>query len=315
MSGAASSGGCTFDEVLSELQHGLASAADKPDETAESTAAALWFAAAGKPCSVSRAQPPLPKLGSAQCQNLLELVRRRLQGEPLAYLTGVQEFLDLDFIAAPGALIPRRETELLGRACLGVLQELTDVEAAIDVLDLCTGCGNLAIAMALQAGQARVYATDLESEALGVAALNLERHGLTKRVTLLQGDLFGALQQPGKSEDARRFALISCNPPYLATKHATHMPVAVAGSEPIAAFDGGPFGLSIVMRLLREAPNHLRPGGWLCFEIGAGQQPIVDSRVAQNAGYTEIRRIRDQQGVVRAFQLLWKPAADTLITP
>ena len=112
-----------------------------------------------------------------------------------------------------------------------------------------------------------------------------------------------------------RFSLIACNPPYLATRHATHMPVAVAGSEPVAAFDGGPFGLSIVLRLIREAPAHLPPGGWLCFEIGAGQQPIVDSRVAQNAGYTEIHRIRDEQGVVRAYQLRWDGAAGTGITP
>ena len=304
---------CSYDELLTALRSAFVSAPDKPDETVESTAAALWFKAAGDPRAVSRALPPLPVLEAAQCQELRELLRRRLAGEPLAYLTGVQEFLGLDFIAAPGALIPRRETELLGRACLAVLQELTTRNAAIDVLDLCTGCGNVAIAMALQATQARVYATDLESAALAVAAANLERHGLTDRVHLLQGDLFGAL---GQGEDAsRQFSLISCNPPYLATRHATHMPVAVAGSEPVAAFDGGPFGLSIVLRLIREAPQHLLPGGWLCFEIGAGQQPIVESRVAQNAGYSEIRRVHDAQGVVRAFQLRWEPGPNARLTP
>ena len=293
-----------FESVLAELREGFAVAADKPDETLESTAAALWFMAAGHPCPVSRAQHPLPPLTSAQSQLLRELVKRRLGGEPLAYLTGVQEFLGLEFTAAPGALIPRRETELLGRASLNVLQELIGAGDPLRVLDLCTGCGNLAIALALQAPQAQVYASDLEAAALAVAARNLERHQLTGRVQLLQGDLFGALP-----EGTARFSLICCNPPYLASKHATNMPVAVAGSEPVAAFDGGPFGLAIVLRLIREAPAYLVPGGWLCFEIGAGQHSIVARRVAQNAGYAQIRRTLDEQGIVRAFQLRWDQPA------
>lgn len=306
-----------FAGLVAELRSGFAGAADKPEETVESTAAALWFKAAGEPRAASRARPPVPALNAAQRKTLRELVARRLQGEPLAYLTGLQEFLGLEFIAAPGALIPRRETELVGRGCLALLQELGRASAPLCVLDLCTGSGNLAIAMALQVPQAQVYATDLEPAALAVAARNLERHGLSPRVRLRQGDLFGALGQPGDAgaDAGLRFDLIACNPPYLATRHATNMPVAVAGSEPVAAFDGGPFGLSIVLRLIREAPAYLRPGGWLCFEIGAGQQPIVDSRVAQNAGYTGIQRIRDERGIVRAFQLRWDGPARPGITP
>lgn len=296
----------SYESALAELRDRFTLVADKPDESAETTIAALWFMAAGHPCPVSRARLPLPLLTGPQSQVLRALVKRRVNGEPLAYLTGVQEFLGLEFTAAPGALIPRRETELLGRASLAVLQELTalaDRDGAAEpmhILDLCTGCGNLAIALALQAPQAQVYASDLESAALSVAARNLDRHHLAGRVQLLQGDLFGALP-----EAAPRFSLICCNPPYLSTQHATNMPVAVAGAEPVPAFDGGPFGLSIVLRLIREAPAHLAPGGWLCFEIGAGQHPLVESRVAQNAGYVEIRRTQDEQGVIRAFQLRW----------
>ena len=296
----------SYESALAELRAGFAAAADKPDETLETTAAALWFMAAGHPCPVSRARPPLPPLTGTQGQALHELVKRRIGGEPLAYITGVQEFLGLEFTAAPGALIPRRETELLGRASLAVLQELTalaDRDGAaepLNILDLCTGCGNLAIALALQAPQAQVYASDLESAALSVAARNLERYHLAGRVQLWQGDLFGALP-----EGTARFSLICCNPPYLSSKHAANMPVAVAGSEPVAAFDGGPFGLAIVLRLLREAPAYLAPGGWLCFEIGAGQHSIVERRVAQNAGYVEIRRTQDEHGVIRALQLRW----------
>ena len=304
----------SFERVVAELRLKVAPASDKPDETPEATAAALWLAAAGAPVGLSGVERALPELTIDQCEALQGLVERRTRGEPLAYLTGLQEFLGLSFIAAPGALIPRRETELLGEAARSVLRELAVTRnGTLPVLDLCTGCGNLAIALALAVPQAQVVATDLEAAALAVAARNVERFGLDERVRLLQGDLFGALSaldNPGASGATRTgppFALICCNPPYLTTRHATHMPVAVGGSEPVAAFDGGPFGLSIILRLVREAPAYLEAGGWLCFEIGAGQETLVESRVAQNQGYVAVRRTLDAQGVVRALQVAWDP--------
>lgn len=294
----------TFDAAAAKLRSGFVPAPDKPDETVEATLCALWFAAAGQARPVSRARPPLPDLDAGQAATLEALIGRRLGGEPLAYLVGVQEFMGLDFIAAPGALIPRRETELLGGAVLAALAEVQRNAARPRLLDLCTGCGNLAVLLAHHAPAAGVVATDLEPAALEIAARNLQRHGYGERIRLLQGNLFGALAPLG---EGIRFELISCNPPYLSSRHAAHMPAEVGAAEPVAAFDGGPFGLSIVLRLLKEAPPWLVPGGWLCFEIGAGQQALVESRIRQQAGYADMHRAYDSQGVVRAYRLCWRP--------
>jgi release factor glutamine methyltransferase len=297
-------GAISFDAVARRLAAGFVPAPDKPDETVESTVCALWYAAAGDARPVSRATPPLPALDAAQVAGLEALIARRLAGEPLAYLVGLQEFMGLEFIAAPGALIPRRETELLGGAVLSALAEVLRLRPAPRLLDLCTGCGNLAVMLAHHAPGAELVATDLEQAALDIAARNVQHHRYADRIRLLQGNLFAALAPLGEGP---RFDLISCNPPYLSSRHATHMPAEVGASEPVAAFDGGPFGLSIVLRLLKEAPTYLAPGGWLCFEIGAGQQGLVEGRIRQQPGYVDLRRALDAQGVVRAYQLRWQP--------
>ncbi len=296
--------GITFDEAAALLRSGFVPAPDKPDETLQATLCALWFAAADDPHPVSRARPPLPSLDVDQAVKLQALIGRRLSGEPLAYLVGLQEFMGLEFIAAPGALIPRRETELLGGAVLSALSEVGPSSQRPRLLDLCTGCGNLAVILAHHVPEAEVVATDLEQAALDIAARNVRHHRFGERIRLLQGDLFGALAPLGAGI---RFDLISCNPPYLSSRHAAHMPAEVGAAEPVAAFDGGPFGLSIVLRLLKEAPPWLAPGGWLCFEIGAGQQTLVESRVRHQPGYCDMRRAYDSQGVVRAYQLHWQP--------
>src|SRR5258708_7197441 len=117
-------GDYSFAALLSDIGTRFVPAADKPDETIESTANALWLLAAGEPRPVSRAMPPLPELTREQAQLLRTLVARRLGGEPLAYMIGLQEFMGIDFVVAPGALIPRRETELLAAAALDALRQL-----------------------------------------------------------------------------------------------------------------------------------------------------------------------------------------------
>jgi len=285
----------SLDAAIARLAAELPPAPDKPEETAASTAAALWFAAAGEPRPVTRAVPPFPALDAEGEARFAALLARRLGGEPLAYLTGRQEFLGLEFLTAPGALIPRRETELLGEDALAVLEKL---RPDANVLDLCTGSGNLAVAMAVRHPGIRVWATDLEAEALALARRNVDLHGVGGRVSVHQGDLFGALEGAG----APRFDLITCNPPYLTTKHAQNMPQEIGGSEPSAAFDGGPFGISITLRLIREAPEFLVPGGWLCFELGAGQGPMLQKRLQGNPAYVECRPKLDAAGTIRALQ-------------
>jgi len=287
-----------FDALVERLRATLPLAPDKPEETAESTAAALWHAAAGAPVPVTRAKPPTADLDATGVARLEQLVSRRLGGELLGYIVGRQEFMGLEYHVGPGALIPRRETELLGMDAAEVLASILERVPRPNVLDLCTGAGNIAVALAVRCPAARIWATDLEADALRLAADNVRLHDVGDRVQLYQGDLFGALANAG----APKFDLISCNPPYLTTKHATHMPQEIGGGEPTAAFDGGPFGISITLRLIREAPDYLVSGGWLCFELGAGQGEMLEKRIRSNDRYVHCAARTDANGTIRALQ-------------
>ena len=288
-----------FRQSLEQLRKAATFAADKPDETPESSVRALWLTAAGRPCAVSRVGNALPDLTETESRALEALIGRRIAGEPLAYLIGRQEFMGHEFITAPGALIPRRETELLGNAALAAARELAADGRAVRILDLCTGSGNLAIALALGEPRAVVWASDLEAGAVALTSRNIALHGVEDRVTVLQGDLFGALDAPGSTPAP--FDLIVCNPPYIPSRKANSMPIEVGGHEPAAAFDGGDFGLSILFRLVAEAPHYLVPGGWLCFELGAGQGPLIERRLAARGSYAEIRTVPDHNGTARTL--------------
>jgi HemK-like putative methylase len=288
-----------YQRAVARLRDSAVFTADKPDETPETTARALWYAAAGNPRPATAAALPLPPLSPAQEHALAGLVERRVAGEPLAYLTGRESFLGLEFLTGTGALVPRRETELLGGLALSLAKEIADSESGVRILDLGTGSGNLAVSLAVLEPRARVWACDLEAEAVAVARRNAEFHHVADRVTVAQGDLFGALDR--LSPRPGPFDLVVCNPPYLPTHKVQSMPVEVGGFEPAAAFDGGEVGLSILYRLIAEAPAHLVPGGWVCFELGAGMGRVLEKRLAANGGYGEVRKLADQDGMTRAI--------------
>lgn len=279
--------------------HDAAYAADKPDETPESTAMALWFAACGEPRAASRAHPELPPLSDGGARALEALVDRRLAGEPLAYLVGRQEFMGLELLAGPGALIPRRETELLADAAIAATRQCADRGAAPRVLDLCTGSGNLAVAIAVHEPRCRVWASDLHADALEVAARNAALHGVTDRITLLEGNLFEPVR--GLGEAGAGFDVVVCNPPYIPSHKAANMPREVGGFEPRAAFDGGDFGVSILVRIVSEAAGFMVPGGQLCFEVGAGQARGIAKRLSSAGRYTDVRELADRNGVSRVL--------------
>jgi release factor glutamine methyltransferase len=288
-----------FERAVERLRGVAAFSPDKPDETPETTARALWFAAAGAPRPVTRTGTSLPALDDEQAKTFEQLVERRVTGEPLGYLSGRQEFLGLEFHCAAGALIPRRETEIVGTVALELARTLAAAKGPIRILDLCTGAGNLAVSLAVHEPRALVWATDLEADALVVAARNVSLHEVGDRVRLLRGDLFGALES--SPEPAGPFDLIVCNPPYIPSSKAKAMPAEVGGFEPSAAFDGGDFGLSILFRLVSEAPRHLAAGGWLCFELGAGQGRMIEKRLAGQGSYTDVRSVPDPAGTARAL--------------
>lgn len=283
-----------FDRTVARLRD-AAFSPDKPEETPETTARALWLAAAGRPCAVSHAADPLPALSPDHERTLGVLIERRVSGEPLAYLTGRQGFMGLELITQPGSLIPRRETELLGTAALDLARRLADETGTVRILDLCCGAGNLAVALAVHEPRARVYACDISVDALQTATKNVDLHSVGSRVELRQGDLFA----PVRDSALRPFDLVVANPPYIPSHKAHNMPAAVGGHEPIAAFDGGDFGFSILFRLAKETPEYLRPGGWLGFEVGVGQARIMEKRMQGQREFEETKTIQDAEGTAR----------------
>ncbi len=290
---------CDPESLVEELHRSWTPQPDKPEETPERIVRALWLTACGLPASVdAAADANLPALDEATSARLRELLDRKKSGVPLAHLTGRQRFLGIDFLSGPGALIPRKETEILGRAVLARLHELARERLQPLVVDLCTGSGNIAVACAHYEPSARVYASDLSSEAVRLARLNCRHAGVAARVEVLQGDLF----EPFENERfLGRCDLLTCNPPYIPAAKVGEMPPEISGHEPELAFNGGIYGISILMKLLRNAPRFLKPGSWFGFEVGEGQGPQIARQMVKNRVWVEIETLNDARGEIRAI--------------
>lgn len=287
----------TTQRMRDRLSAGLNLLPDKPEEDTESTWRALCFAAAGIPLSVEQARAgELPRLDEAGLAVLDALIARRLDGVPLSHLTGRQRFMGLDLIAGFEALIPRKETELLAREAIGIATERAASGADVRVLDVCTGSGNVALAIAHHVPEAHVLAADLSPAAVDLARRNAVHLGLADRVSFRCGDLLAPFDEP---EFLSRIDLLTCNPPYIASAKLEGMPAEISRNEPRLAFDGGAFGLSIVLRLVQETPRFLRAGGWLVFEVGLGQGPGLVRRMRGTSSFTEVIPVNDESGAVR----------------
>jgi release factor glutamine methyltransferase len=214
-----------------------------------------------------------------------ELVRRRADERvPVAQLTGRKEFWSLDFEVTPDVLVPRPETEEL---VAWLLDQLPDREAELSILDVGTGSGAIAVALARELPKARFTATDLSPAALEVARRNAERHAVADRIRFVPGDGF----EPVRGE---RFAAVLANPPYVAERDAAGLPPELR-HEPRAALFAGPDGTDLLRRLARELPGHLEPGGRVGLEVGSGQADAVAGWLAE-AGLTDVAARRDLSG-------------------
>lgn len=271
----------------------------KPDETPAATLRALWLAAAHHPCSVERAaRLSLPTLDAGGREELQRLVERRLSGVPLAHLTGRQSFMGLEMEAGPEALIPRRETEVLGYAALTLLRRRVAEQGRALVVDLGTGAGNLAVALAYHETACDVAASDISADALTLARRNARELGVEDRVRFFEGDLFAPFDTPQFSGSAD---LVVCNPPYISSAKVAAMPEEISRFEPRVALDGGAFGISILFKLVASAPRLLKPGAWLCLQVGAGQGDPMAAWLGRAPAYVAVERIYDGSGHVRAL--------------
>jgi len=222
------------------------------------------------------------------------MAERRAAGAPLAYVTGREYFMGVELLVDEGALVPRAETELLGNEALGALRSL-DVSQS-KVIDMCCGSGNLACAIAHHLPTVRVWASDLTDGCIAVTRRNVAHVGVSDRVTVAQGDLFAGLAGFGLEGSVD---VIVCNPPYISQgKLATDRAVLLE-HEPREAFDGGPYGLSIQQRVVKDALPFLRPGGILLFEIGLGQERQVKMLFDRAKAYEDVRLVSNTAGEVR----------------
>jgi len=188
------------------------------------------------------------------------MVVRRAKREPLQYILGSQEFMGLDFQVSPAVLIPRHDTEVL------VTEAAKRGCGSRSILDIGTGSGCVAIALAKALPEAQVLSVDISGEALAVARDNAQRIGVS--VEFVQGSLLEPFT-------GRRFDMIVSNPPYIPAADLDTLQQEVRGYEPLSALDGGADGLDFYRRITQAAPAYLNPGGWLLFEVGAGQAPQV----------------------------------------
>lgn len=223
-----------------------------------------------------------------------ELIKRRRAREPVAYIRGEREFYGRVFRVDKRVLIPRPDTEALVETAL---ERTARLSMSGRMLDLCTGSGCVATSFAKERPSWQVTGTDLSAGAIEVARDNAFRLGAIWNVRWLVGDLYAPIGD-------ERFDLITANPPYIADSEAPSLSADIRDYEPHLALFGGEEGLDLVARIVRGAPAHLRRGGLLALEIGAGQADAV-VEMLERAGFADIKRTRDYGGHERVVSGAW----------
>jgi release factor glutamine methyltransferase len=220
---------------------------------------------------------------------------RRADGEPVAYITGRREFWSLDFLVTPAVLVPRPETEMLVEVAVGLFEAESRIsERKFRILDLGTGSGAIAVALAKEIANAEVWATDVFSDALEIARANARRHGVEEKIQFLRGDLFEPVR-----DRMEFFDLIVSNPPYVRSDEIETLPRDVRDFEPRVALDGGADGLEFYRRMIPGALDYFTRGGFLAVEIGAEMGVDVARLFTDAGGYAPPQLYRDLAGKER----------------
>ena len=225
--------------------------------------------------------------------DLESIIAKRENGMPVEYALGLGRFFDQTFICEPGALIPREETELLVQVALDTIKKLPQ-NSVLNVVDMGTGCGSIAISIALNTKAAQLFASDLNKETVAVAQKNIAKFQLENRITLFQGDLFAPFDGHGLEE---KIDMIVCNPPYIPSTSLKKMAAKIIDYEPVEAFNGGSFGIEFYRRLILNSLIFLKPRGFLTFEIGVGQDKLVTRLFTKNKGYKNLEYFDDGENV------------------
>jgi release factor glutamine methyltransferase len=219
-----------------------------------------------------------------------ELIVRRRAGEPIQYITGRAEFFGLPFAVAPGVLIPRPETEHIVEEVLRLAASFVP-SSGLNIADIGTGSGAIAVALAHALPRCCITATDLSPQALKIARSNAYRNGVADRIEFLEGDLLAPLV-------GRSFSILASNPPYVPLRDRASLSAEVSEYEPHSALFAAEDGLEIYRRLIPDARVLLVAGGWLVMEIGFGQKAAVE-KLLLASDYSEVHFVPDYQGIPR----------------
>jgi release factor glutamine methyltransferase len=241
-------------------------------------------------------------------REFFRLVQRRIAGEPTQHLTGHQEFWGLDFELTPDVLIPRPETEHLIEVALDRLA-VREIRAGrppklagedISILDIGTGSGCVAIALAKELPAAQIFATDISPAALQVAQRNATRLGFANRLTFLESNLFSSFSPLATGHWPLLFDLVVSNPPYIGRKEKATLPIEVREHEPPAALYGGEEGYEFYGQLVPEAARRLKPGGLLVLELGHDSLPAVRP-LFESPAWINLLVTNDLAGIARVL--------------
>jgi release factor glutamine methyltransferase len=238
---------------------------------------------------------PEKVLTSTEISQLWSLIQRRLNHEPTAYILGHCEFHGIDLVLDCHTFIPRPETELLVEQAVELAQRISRPGKGITIADIGTGCGAIAVCLALALPQAEIYATDISAPALHVAEMNCRRHAVSRQVKLLQGNSLEPLSQP--------VDMIVANLPYIKDCEIEDLDTEIIDFEPTAALAGGLEGLDIMQKVLEQMPGKLNYGGCFLLEIGQGQGRQVTSLINNHFQQASIELISDLSGIERVVKV------------
>jgi release factor glutamine methyltransferase len=281
-------------QIIGDALSGLISRLQKISDTPGLDAQVLLAHQLDRPRSWVLAHPEV-QLTKAQVNRLEEAVTNLEGGQPLPYILGTWEFFGLEFEVTPAVLIPRPETELLVEQAISWLQNWKPGNVKLRVLDVGTGSGCIAIALAVHVPTLGITATDISPAALDVARKNAYRMDVSDRITFIETDLFPPLSILDP------FPLILSNLPYIPTE--TMKKNAVYGQEPAIALDGGPDGMEVISRFLEKAPSWLLSGGAIFIEIEASEGPMAKRKAADTFPNAGIRLHKDLAGHDRLLEV------------
>ena len=231
-------------------------------------------------------------ISEKQIAGFRNLIARRLRWEPIAYITGRKEFWTLTLQVNKDVLIPRPDTEIVVEETLAVCRKMDSME--VNILDIGTGSGAIALALAKEISNAKIVATDISSAALAMAKKNALALKLENNIDFRQGDLFEPVEN--------KFDIIVCNPPYITEKEYEKLPAGVKDYEPEVALLAGKKGTEFYEKLINQAPAYFKKNGWLLLEIGAKQEKPVRGLMEESGFYESIEMRRDYAGLPRVMR-------------